>query len=264
MSSNRRRFVIGAAASAALISLGVSKAQTPEASVDPRMWGGAVVRSDNTTRITWTQDEPELPGFPSWVPISLTTYSASDGDTYLFAELRNATGAPALAPRLYIEAFQGDFSFGVHEQLSDTPWVDVNSTAFYYGLDFFGGSLANSDWDGISLSVAQETFRTLADYDMSGLEIQEGRLINHRTTPVPPVFMSVFVRDKAGIFCGGCASMGTGANTPPNGGSVKLGDPANPNYVPGCGFSEAGMRASTSVGVGAPFKSEYRLVAFDV
>ncbi len=225
--------------------------------------GGNVISTDLALQVTWDSEAEQLPGIPGWQPVSFRVFE-SDGDVYAYAELRNVTDEYAKSPTLNVEVFQDDFSYGTFTFMwgAEVPWAKPHGSAFYQTTRFFDSSLGVADWNGMVLSLTDEYIDHFDGLTSEGLVVEGRRLLNETELDIPPVYVGTFVRDSQGIYSGSCEGPRTGARTPA-GGSVRLSDEADPDYIPGCIYSNTGKRGSEELGVGGPYSSEYLIIGFD-
>lgn len=212
---------------------------------------GPVEKSSATAlELTWPTDSVaplgEGEGQPVWSPIS-ARFIAADADFYFFSEFRNTSPNPLIAPILSVELLTEGQSFG-SERLSPTnEWVPAGGSVFYQSLSFFGNSLLIGDWDDQVFSLEPNTY---ADVDMSeyeSLRIDGDRIFNDGGSPIGEIYFAEIIRDSAGIFTASCGGPATGALIPP-GKSVRAPGLTDGNEPGRCGFSQAGMDGSASLG----------------
>lgn len=232
-------------------------AQTPSA--EGQRANPEVSEAPGTRQLLWNDDAEALPtiegGGDFWVPASLRYVEVPD-DFYTFTELRNDSDEDALAPVLVFELFIEGQSYGTEEVYPDNYWVPAGQSAFYHSLHFYGMSLALEDWDEEVLSVRGSTSYTVDEVDTSSVRVEGDRLFNDGELPLGEVYFQSIIRDSDGIYTASCSGPYTGATTPP-GRSVKLSDPLDEEYVPECGFTRVGQQSSESLGIGAPYTTEY-------
>ena len=172
-----------------------------------------------------------------------------------FAEVRNDTPDAAVAPSLTVEVLGGGTSFGATELIPINGWAPVGGSAYYvsdllYADELYDGTVAFGGWD--EERYGARDLGATGTRTVPGLRLEDGTVTNVGAGEEPIGGVVLVVRDRAGIFSGGCVAPGNGQLLGP-GSSIPAPEPLAAGELPDCPPADRGVSASESLGLGGPF-----------